>query len=199
MRLTFHLLVILAFADSLLAVPIPRERKSVSWKKFVPTIAAVAIVGSVLGLVFLGTKADEAYNSIQTAELADTQSKLFTLNKEDRGYLMLRKEHVAEEVAPEDAELREGQDMVLGFHKLEMIDTEGMDRAKIREVRKAYLATKQAFDKAADAVSLKKKLENEVKEATAKADRAKLEATVLWGVDWRNAVNKAKEAAPDNI
>jgi hypothetical protein len=197
MHLAFPLLVILALADSLHAVPIPSERKSVSWQKYIPFIGAVAIVGSLLGLVILGTKADEAYNSMRSVKLAETQSKLLTLPADEKQYLMERKQHLAEKVGPEDAELREGQDMLLGFHKLEMIDTKGMDRAKAREVRKTYWATKQAFDKAAEAVDIKKKLEKEMHEAEAKADSAKLQATILWGVDWRNAVNKAKETAPE--
>lgn len=78
MKLPFSLLYLLAIAKGLQASPTPldRERNEVSssslwnilWEKYLPTIGAVGILGTLAGLVFFGTHVDQNYQSLETEE-----------------------------------------------------------------------------------------------------------------------------------
>jgi hypothetical protein len=76
MKFLVSLLYLLAITKGLQASPTPidRERNEIStrslWdillEKYLPTIGAVGIVGTLAGLVFFGTHVDQKYQRLQT-------------------------------------------------------------------------------------------------------------------------------------
>jgi hypothetical protein len=194
MKLSLHLFVILFLADTLFARPIhdPSERKSVSWKNYIPVAAAVGILASLAGIVFLGTKADEAYNSLQIVENAKDSAKFTSLPSQDQAYVNHRMTFIDKDLSSERAEELEALDLMHGWPKFEMMDTTKMKPRQIRELRKVYQTTKNALETAKRAAEVEEKMKEQMKQVASQASNARFHATVTLGTNWRDMVNKIK-------
>ena len=193
------LILILALSETSLGRPVQpnpetERRPSFTWKKYLPTIGAIGIIGSLIALVFFGTRHDEAYNAIDTIDRLKHNPKLQALPEEDREYLFnTRIQHIGKEEGMHE-ETREDLEDNDVFHGLplsrKMPETTGMKRPAIKKL-----------------LSVHKKLEKgekKIKEAQlslylAKAEEktARLAAGEIIASDWKNAVDKAMGISPE--
>ena len=167
MRFILPSLVLLALTDTIIALPIPLERKSKSlaWKIYIPLIGTVALIGGLAGIVFLGTKATEAYNSIKSVDSADDQAKYEALPAEERNYIRLRMLLAGRTLSPQEMMRLERLELLHGWAPLKVPDKTKMDDREWR-----------TFKMAKDHADM---LERERKVAEAQAQNAHFHAGVV--------------------
>src|SRR5204862_5610666 len=123
-----------------------------------PTLGALGIVGSLVGLIFLGTKADEAYKSAKVVTESEADARYSTLTPDSQEYLLQRLEFIGEKNLPQrQKDDIAADDLLHGWPPAEMPDTRGMDRSKRRELRSAYQNFQKAMAESAITQELKAK------------------------------------------
>jgi len=186
------LVLILALSETLLARPIPSQpnteyRPSFPWKRYLPTIGAIGVIGSLFALVLLGTKHNEAYNTIESVDRLKHDPKVAALPPEDREYLFSRIQHIGREkdLPEEQREEMEGNDYLHGFPaSIEMPGTTGMGKSAIKKISSVYRKLAKAEEKLGQAkidVDLARKEET----------NRRWEAGEMIATEWRNAVDEA--------
>jgi hypothetical protein len=189
MKVFVPLLFIFTFSDILLAYPIPESQNkrsiSIPWKKYLPTLGAVGLVGTLAAIIFLGTKADEAYKAVKTVEQSEADAKFLALPVEDQVYFMKRMQSLGKVAPGQSEEKLEAQDLIHGWPKLEMPETAGMDKSTRRELEAVHRKLEIALNEVATTQENLKKAETEV-------SNAQFSAGVLALTEWRQALKKAK-------
>lgn len=189
------LVLILALSETLLARPILPQpdiehRPSFPWKKYLRTIGAIGIIGSLFALVFLGTKHDEAYNAIDSLDRLKNDPKVVALSEEQREYLLNgRIQHIGREMDLIDMKREEieGNDFLLGFPvSTDMPDTTGMRKSAVKKLVSVH-------KKAAKAEEKLKEAKKRVDEAKREEAHTRIAACEIIATDWNPAVKQAEE------
>jgi len=187
------LILILALSETSLGRPVQpnpetERRPSFTWKKYLPTIGAIGIIGSLIALVFFGTRHDEAYNAIDTIDRLKHNPKLQALPEEDREYLFdTRIQYIGKESGMEE-ESRENLDNDDIFHGLplsrDMPDTTGMKRSAIKKLVSIHKKLEKGEKKIMQA-------QQSVHSAKAEERTARFAAGEIIATDWKEAVKQA--------
>ena len=198
MNLRLSILLLLALSKAVFARPVTnsihRQSTSIPWRKYLPTLGALGIVGSLVGLIFLGTKADEAYKSAKVVTESEANARYSTLTPDTREYLLQRLEFIGEKNLPQwqKDDIAE-DDLLHGWPPAEMPDTHGMDRSTRRELTLAYQNFQKAMGKVEIAQELKDKAFNTAVQAGNKHKEAQYHAALIAATEWKDAYEKAKE------
>ena len=193
------LILILALSETSLGRPVQpnpetESRPSFAWKKYLPTIGAIGIVGSLIALVFFGTRHDEAYNAIDTIDRLRHNPKLQALPEEDQEYLFdTRIQYIGKENGMEE-ESRENLEDGDTFHGLpllrDMPDTTGMKRSTIKKLLSVHKKLEKGEKKIMEAQQLVHSAKDE--ERTARFAAGEIIAT-----DWKEAVKQALDPSSE--
>jgi hypothetical protein len=187
------LILILALSETSLGRPVQpnpetESRPSFAWKKYLPTIGAIGIIGSLIALVFFGTRHDEAYNAIDTIDRLKHNPKLQALQEEDREYLFdTRIQYIGKENGMEE-ESRENLEDGDIFHGLplsrDMPDTTGMKRSAIKKLLGVHKKLEKGEKKIMEA-------QQSVHSAKDEERTARFAAGEIIATDWKEAVKQA--------
>ena len=195
MKLSFLLLILLSLSDAAWSRPLPtmgRKSISIPWKKYLPTLGAIGLLGSIVGIVFLGTKADGAFRTIKTLKTTEAETLYLSLPAKDQNYLIQRMSYIGESLKDEEKDQVEAQDLIHGWPKMEMPDTKGLNKSTRRELKSIYGRLKNALDK----VATTKQTHQEATEAASAAEKenreAQYHAALIAATDWKKALEQAK-------
>jgi len=187
------LILILALSETSLGRPVQpnpetERRPSFTWKKYLPTIGAIGIIGSLIALVFFGTRHDEAYNAIDTIDRLKHNPKLQALPEEDREYLFnTRIQYIGNENGMEEdsRENLEDDDIFYGLPlSRDMPDTTGMKRAAIKKLVSIHKKLEKGEKKIMEA-------QQSVHSAKDEERTARFAAGEIIATDWKEAVKQA--------
>ena len=154
-----------------------------------PTLGALGILGGLVGLIFLGTKADEAYKSAKVVTESEAEVKFSSLTPDTREYLVQRLDFIGEKNLPQHIETH---DLLYGWPPSEMPDTHGMDKSTRQELKSAFKNYQRAMGKVEITQELKDKAL--VRTALAKIEHkeAQYHAALIAATEWKEAYEKAK-------
>lgn len=196
MKLNCVILLLLSLSEVLFALPISNaeRRRSISipWRKYLPTIGALGLIGSLAGLVFLGTKADEVFKSGKMLRDSEREAKFASLPPEEQNYLVTRMSLLGEELSPSLKESTRALDEANGWPNLEMPDLSGLDRATRKEIKSKYRKFQGAMNKIALTHESRDKAVAEAERAENIYRNAQYEAAVIARTEWKEALGKAK-------
>ena len=187
------LILILALSETSLGRPVQpnpetERRPSFTWKKYLPTIGAIGIIGSLIALVFFGTRHDEAYNAIDTIDRLKHNPKLQALPEEDREYLFnTRIQYIGNENGMEEdsRENLEDDDIFYGLPLSRgMPDTTGMKRSAIKKLVSIHKKLEKGEKKIMQA-------QQSVHSDKAEERTARFAAGEIIATDWKEAVKQA--------
>lgn len=203
MKFVISIVILLALSETLLARPIPdsdrRRSVSIPWRKYLPTLGAIGLIGTLAGLVFLGTKADEAFKSAKVVTESETDARYQSLSPKDRNYLLIRMGSLGEELPKSDRESREVYDKMNGWPEMEMPDVSGMDRATRKEIKSKYRKLESAMNKVALLQESVQKATDTLKRAEVNHTEAKYVAAVIAATEWKEALDKATGQSSKDI
>src|SRR5437762_14193897 len=133
MNLRCSILLLLALSKAVFAQPVPNsihpQSISIPWRKYLPTLGALGIVGSLVGLIFLGTKADEAYKSAKVVTESEADARYSTLTPDTQKYLLQRLEFIGEKNLPQrQKDDIAADDLLHGWPPAEMPDIRSEER-----------------------------------------------------------------------
>ena len=173
MQLILPLLILLALTDAAVARPIPRQREPFDWRKYLPTLGTITLLGGLAGIVFLGTKADDTYRSIKVVDNAEDVAKFSVLPPAEQEYIRLRMGYFkGPKMSPEELEKVEQQDLAHGWPQINNVDTtREMNSAQRREWKALKMANDRAY-----------KLEQEKRELEMRADAARFHSNVVLSI-----------------
>lgn len=190
---------LLCISELSFARPIPSEKShegkkgiSIPWRRVIPPLGAVALLGSLAGIVYLGTKADEAYASLKTIDESEATAKYLSLPTNDQRYMEHRLEYIGRTLGPEEKAMLTKLDEEHGWPTMEMPDTAKMNEEDRRMLQNVYGKLKHAIDK------VKKTDESTVKAIfnaeAAKAERreARYHAALIAATDWKEALERVQ-------
>ena len=151
-----------------------------------------------MGLIFLGTKADEAYKSAKIVTESEAEAIYSSLAPDTQEYLVRRLEFIGEKnLPPSQKESIDADDLLHGWPPLEMPDTRGMDRSTRREVKSAF----QNYQRAIGKVEVAQELKNKALERSVQADtrhkEAQYHAALIAATEWKEAYEKVKGQIPE--
>ena len=194
--------LILALSDTIFARPIPNDinRRSISipWRKYLPTLGALGILGGLVGLIILGTKADEAYKSAKIVTESEAETRYSSLTPNTQEYLLQRLEFIGEKNLPQSKkEDIEAQDLLHGWPPSKMPDMRGMDRSTRRELKSAFQNYQRAMGKVEIIQELKDKALKTVAQADIEHKEAQYHAALIAATEWKEAYEKAKAQIPE--
>ena len=202
MNLRSLFFLILVLSDTGFARPIPNDirRRSISiqWRKYLPTLGALGILGGLVGLIVLGTKADEAYNAAKVVTESEAEVRFSSLSPNTQEYLVRRLEFIGEKNLPQSQkESVEAQDLLHGWPPSEMPDTRGMDRSTRQKLKSAFKNYQRAMGKVEITQKLKDKALVTADQADTEHKEAKFHAALIAATEWKEAYEKAKGQLPE--
>jgi|SRR5277367_444277 hypothetical protein len=193
------LILILALSETFLAHPVPanpetERRRTIAWKKYLPTVGVIGTIGSLFAIIFLGTRHDEAYNAIDTVDRLKDNPKVQALPEEDRDYLFnTRIQYIGKEKEMQEDSREDLEDYDV-FHGLpltrEMPDTTGMRRSAIKKL----LSVHKKLEKGEAKI---KAAQESVLSAEAEERTARFAAGEIIATGWKEAVEKATASRPE--
>jgi hypothetical protein len=196
MKLFCKIVILLSLSEAFFALPIPNadRRRSISipWRKYLPTIGALGLLGSLAALTFLGTKADEVFKSRKMLRDGETEAKFASLPPGEQNYFVYRMSMLGQELTPSLKESTQAMDQANGWPKLEMPDLSGLDRATRKEIKSKYGKLQDAMNKVALTQESREKAVAEAQLAESIYRNAQYEAAVIARMEWKEALGKAK-------
>lgn len=154
-----------------------------------PTLGALGILGGLVGLIFLGTKADEAYKSAKVVTESEAEVKFSSLTPDTREYLVQRLDFIGEKNLPQHIETH---DLLYGWPPSEMPDTHGMDKSTRQELKSAFKNYQRAMGKVEITQELKDKALVRIALAKLEHKEAQYHAALIAATEWKEAYEKAK-------
>jgi hypothetical protein len=198
MRHLSHFLLIFVLSQSVLSRPLPIQdagwRPKISWRQWIPTLGAVGILGGIIGIVFLGTKADEAYKAAEVVKDSEITAKYSSLPTRERIIISQREGYIGKELSREEAKMVEVWDITHGWPDIEMPDSTGMNRAARKELGSVHRKLQNAVNTAILAQEERQKTSTEAEKARKQMYEAQHNAAVIIATDWKSALRKAKES-----
>jgi len=200
MKFILALLCLLATADTLWAHPIPAESKgqrrgiSIPWRKIIPPVGTLAIIGGLAGLVYLGTKADEAYAALKTLDESEFEAKYQSLDSQDQVYLDTRSQYIGRRLTEEEKATLAEMDEKHGWPNMEMPDTRKMNQEDKHMLEKVHGRLRHALEKLERTNQSMAKAVLNAERAKAEQHEAQLQAAVIAATDWKQALHKVQGA-----
>ena len=185
MKLLCIILIILTFSDTIFAISIP-------WRKYLPILGTVGVLGGLLGVIFLGTKADEAYKAAQVVTGSEADAKFLSLSPEEQKYVLLRMEKIGANLSQDEKAILEAFDMRHGWPRAEMPETSGMDKSVQKELKSMYHKVQKAMDKVERTKKIVDKVEANSLAVNKEHKEAQYNAALILGTDWKQACERAK-------
>jgi hypothetical protein len=200
MKFTFHFILLLGIYQTVFGLPIPADsepqQKAVSkfqWKKYLPIIGTIGLLGAVGSIYFIGSKTDQAFAAIKKIKSDPVHGKYLTLSEEERDYVEVRAKLFGQDLDEGDKTITETEDQRHGWPKLEMPETEGMEKGVVRELERVYAKLDKAIKKVEKAKENERVIEKQRDEVFDRRRKTQLHAAIIAATEWKQAVNKAKE------
>jgi hypothetical protein len=191
MRTTFAVILFLTLSKACAGIPIGVDNKlenrptSSLWKKYLPIIGTVGLLGGLAGIVILGTKADEAYKAAKIVEAGKTTAEYMALPTDQQMYLDTRKTSIGKELSDEQRNQIMAEDKMFGWPSMEMPDTKDLDRKSRRTLQSAYKKLQTAIDKASAN-------QRQVDNINQQLKAAQFNAAVTAATEWKQALEQVK-------
>jgi hypothetical protein len=191
MRTIFPIILLLTLSKACAGIPIgdmnELERRSTSglWKKYLPLIGTVGLLGGLAGIVILGTKADEAYKVAKVIEAGKTTAEYMALPVDQQMYLDSRKESIGKELTDEQQNQIMAEDKMFGWPSMEMPDMRALDVKSRRTLQSAYKKLQTAIDK----VSVTQRQADNINQ---QLKTAQFNAAVTAATEWKQALEEVK-------
>ena len=198
MRFMLQLMCLLSLFETIFSLPIEgvSERQpsstSISWKRFLPTIGTLGLLASLIGIVVLGTRADEAYKAMKMVEKSTVDAKYFSLPFSEQNYVVRRMEFIGKDMSEDEREQMEGEDLLHGWPPFEMPDTSQMGKATKNALKTAYKSLKSAIHEVDKAEEKVQDTMRQVEAAVRDKKQAQYLAAVVAATEWKDALAKAK-------
>lgn len=165
---------------------------SISWKRFLPTIGTFGLLASLIGIVVLGTRADEAYKAMKRVEKSTVDARFFSLPFSEQNYVARRMEFIGKDMSEEEREQMEGEDLLHGWPPFEMPDTSQMGKPIKKNLKTAYKNLKSAMYEVDKAEEKVQDVMRKVEAAVRDKKQAQYLAAVVAATEWKDALAKAK-------
>jgi hypothetical protein len=191
MRTIFPFILFLTLSKACLGIPIGDENKltrrsvSSSWKKYLPFIGTVGLLGGLAGIVILGTKADETYKAAQVIEAGKITAEYMALPANQQTYLDSRKVSIGKELSDEQRNQLMAEDRMFGWPSMEMPDTKGLDLKSRQILQSAHKKLQTAIDKASVTQRQADNINQQLK-------AAQFKAAVMAATEWKQALDGVK-------
>jgi hypothetical protein len=196
MRLAPSFIFVLTLSKVCSGLPIPDETKSKSmfsvWKKYLPLIGTLGLLGGLAGIVFLGTKADEAYKAAHAVEDAQKSVEYMSLPLQQQSYLDMRKASIGQDLTPEERKLLAEQDKQWGWPSMEMPDTSSLDRKSRKTLQSAYRKLQTEVNKASET-------QKQLNHVSQELNAAQFQAAVTAATEWKQALDQVKAKSTEEI
>jgi hypothetical protein len=198
MKVTLLVWFLLSTADLLYALPIPNQQQnrkgaiSIPWRKIIPPLGAVGLLGGLAGLVYLGTKADEAYAALKTLDESEFQAKYQSLDPREQAYLDNRKQFIGITLSPEQKESLKDMDERFGWPTMKMPDTHKISEEDKRLLQGVYGRLRHALEKVDRTHETTTKAILNAEIAKAEQREAQMQAAVIAATDWKQALNQVQ-------
>lgn len=200
MKFVLHIVLLLSLFEGFFALPIPNAAKprqnflsKFQWKKYLPIVGTIGILGAAGAVYFIGTKADEAIAAIQKVQTDPMHGKYLMLSEGEREYVEKRAKLFGEELDERGKAIVEFTDKVHGWPKLEMPDTTGMAERDVRQLKAAYKRLDKAMKKIEKAKAKESEVNEQKEEVFERRRKAQMHAAIIAATDWKEAVTKARE------
>ena len=196
MKLAFFILVFSALSETLYARPIPENAPqksiSISWRKYLPTLGALGLLGGLVSLVILGTTVDEAYKSAEIVTKSEAEARYNSLPPNSQAYLLQRMSALGEEMPKPLTESLEKLDARNGWPKMEMPDLSSMDKVTKNEIKSKYRTLQKAMNKVDVTREMRGKAADLADKALRAHQKAQFDAALIAGTEWREILEQAK-------
>jgi TPP-dependent indolepyruvate ferredoxin oxidoreductase alpha subunit len=190
--LHLSILLLITILHPLNAQPIPSSSspQSFSLRRYLPTLGSLAILATLSGIVVLGTKADQAYESLKTLEKSDAVMKYNLLSPEERKYLCERMKAIEVPISEEERSKIEMMDKEVGWPKVEMPDLGGVSTDVRREVEGVYTRLTKALEKVGTLEEINRSTRQRLERTTRELEQAQLDAAFLLATEWKQILQK---------
>lgn len=196
MRFALSFIFVLTLSNVCSGLPVPDETESKSvfsaWKKYLPLIGTVGLLGGLAGIVFLGTKADEAYKASHAVEDAQKSVEYMSLPAQQQSYLDMRKASIGQDLTPEERNQLAEQDKQWGWPSMEMPDTSGLDGKSRKALQSAYRKLQTEVDKASQTQRQLNHVSQELK-------AAQFQAAMITATEWKQALEQVKAKSTQEV